>query len=394
MSDSSGTSRTILLAGGGSGGHLYPGIAVAQELRRLRPDLTPLFLCTERDIDRAILEPTGFEFMPQPIVPPRKSVGGLLRFWSKWRATNDLVRGVLIDRYPAAVLGLGGYAAGVAVKLGAAQGLPAAILNPDVVPGKANLYLMRHCRTVFCGFEATLGHVPKEHIEKCRVVGCPLRTDLRPLPRREDAAARLGLDPILNTLVVTGASQGAKTVNDAVLETLARILKDATRGGGPSGQAAGHKLQGWQVLHLAGQDHADAVRAEYRELGLGNRSKTIDFTPDMADVWAVADIAVSRSGASSCHELLACGVPGVLMPYPFHKDRHQHANAAELEKAGAAVVVEDTKERRSNADGLRPVLEPLLYDAGRRQQMSDAALSRARPDAAVAVAEALAGMVA
>ena len=392
MTNSSQQSRTVLFAGGGSGGHLYPGIAVAQALQALRPDVTPLFLCTEREIDRAILEPTGFEFIPQPIVPPRKSIGGLLRFWNKWRSTNDLVRGVLLDRAPAGVLGLGGYAAGVAVKEVAKAGLPAAILNPDVIPGKANLYLMRYCRRVFAGFEATLEHVPREHREKCRVVGCPLRTDLSPLPSREEAARRLGLDPILNTLVVTGASQGAKTVNDAVLEAISRILQEGTRGA--TGAAGGaHPLQGWQVLHLAGQDHAESVRAEYRELGLGNRSKTIDFTPNMADVWAVADVAVSRSGASSCHELLACGVPSVLMPYPFHKDRHQHANAAELEKAGAAVVIEDLKSRRPNADALRPAVEPLLYDAARRQKMGDAALAVARPDAARDVAQALAEMI-
>lgn len=365
---------------------------MAQALAEVRPELTPLFLCTERDIDRAILEPAGFEFIPQPIVPPRKSVGGLLRFWTKWRSTNDLVRGVLIDRYPVAVLGLGGYAAGVAVKTCAKQKLPAAILNPDVVPGKANLYLMRYCQTVFCGFDSTPEHMPREHASKAQVVGCPLRTDLRPLPRREEAAQRLGLDPILNTLLVTGASQGAKTVNDAVLETLARILSDSTRGGAAAG-GAGHKLQGWQVLHLAGQDHAEEVRARYRDLGLGNRSRTIDFTPNMADVWAVADLAVSRSGASSCHELLACGVPSVLIPYPFHKDKHQLANARVLEKAGAAVVIDDTKDGRRNAAALRPALEPLLYDATRRQQMSEQALAAAKPDAAKAVAAAMAGMV-
>ena len=379
--------RTILLAGGGSGGHLYPGIAVAQCLREVAPHLQPLFLCTERDIDRAILEPTGFEFRPQPIVPPRRSVGGLLRFWAKWRATNDLVRRVIDERKPAAVLGLGGYAAGVAIKLAGGSkrnAIPAAILNPDVIPGRANLYLMRFCQRVFCGFEATVEHVPAEHRDKCEVVGCPLRGDLLSLPKKEEAAKRLGLDPILNTLVVTGASQGAKTVNDAVLESVRRITAEQKE----------HPLQGWQFLHLAGHDHAEAVRSEWREIGLGARSKTLDFTPDMADVWAVADLAVSRSGASSGAELLACGVPSVLLPYPFHKDKHQTANARVLEQAGAAVVLEDTKDRNRNADALRPALESLLYDAARRKRMSDAARAAAKPTAARAVAERLAEMAA
>ena len=376
----------MILAGGGSGGHLYPGIAVAQRLAELRPDLEPLFLCTRREIDGVILEPSGFRYVEQPIVPPRRSVGGLLRFWRSWRATNDLVGDVLRERRPAAVLGLGGYAAGVAVKLAASDkfgNVPAAILNPDVVPGKANAYLMRHCRRVLCGFDATVEHVAAEHREKCEVVGCPLRPGIGDGRDRDAAARRLGLDPRLNTLVVTGASQGARTVNEAVVEVVTRLAADA--GERPI-------LQGWQVLHLAGRELGEEARVAWRQTGLDGRARVVDFTPDMADVWAAADLAVSRAGASSCFELLACGVPAVLMPYPFHKDMHQLANARGLERAGAAAVVEDAKEKKANADRLRPVLDALLYDAARRKQMSAAALAAARPDAASLAAAALADL--
>src|SRR5207247_637739 len=122
------------------------------------------------------------------------------------------------------------------------------------------------------------------------------------------AMTRLELDPRLSTLVITGASQGAQSVNEAILATLALI-----------------KLQGWQILHLAGREHAEAVRAGYRDLSVPAR--VIDFTPAMSDVWAVADLAVARSGASSCAELTARGIPSILFPYPFHKDMHQRANA-------------------------------------------------------------------
>src|SRR3954463_17776 len=200
---------TILFAGGGTGGHLYPGIAVAEAVRLAMPHVRPLFLCTTREIDRVILEPTGFEFIPQPIVPPIRTVGGLLRFWKSWRETKDLVKKTLRERRPAAVLGLGGYAAGVAVKLAAQKGVPAAVLNPDVVPGKANQYLMQYVRRVCCQFEQTREHVAPAHRDKLLVTGCPIRADLRTPPPREQAIARLGLDPLLRTLVVTGASQGA-----------------------------------------------------------------------------------------------------------------------------------------------------------------------------------------
>ena len=370
---------TILLAGGGTGGHLYPGIAVAQALTRANPNARCVFLCTTRDIDRVILQPTGFEFIPQPIVPPKHSIGGLLRFWKAWRETRDLVFQTLADRTPEAVLGLGGYAAGVAVKHAGLRHIPAAILNPDVIPGKANQYLMRYVRAVCCQFDATREHVAPQHHHKLKTTGCPIRSDIAAVASatttaREPAAKRLGIDAALHTLIVTGASQGAQTVNEAVIATLATV-----------------KLQGWQVIHLSGRDHADAVRAGYRDINVPAR--VIDFTPEMADVWAVCDLAVSRSGASSCAELTACGIPSVLMPYPFHKDMHQRANARVLADAGAAVLLDDEKDKRKNADKLRPVLESLLYDAGKRQAMAAAAKALGRPDAATAVADVLLAMM-
>ena len=368
---------TILFAGGGTGGHLYPGIAVAQALHQSLPQVRPLFLCTMREIDRVILEPTGFEYIPQPIVPPVRTVGGLLKFWKSWRETKDLVKRTLRDRKPAAVLGLGGYAAGVAVKLAAQRGVPAAVLNPDVVPGKANQYLMQYVRRVCCQFEATAKYIRSEqNRHKLDVTGCPIRTDIRDLPPRDAAAGRLGLDPMLKTLVVTGASQGATTVNDAVIEMLGGVT-----------------LRGWQILHLAGREHAPAVRDGYRDLGRDLPARVIDFTPAMADVWAVADLAVSRSGASSCAELTACGIPSVLMPYPFHKDKHQRLNAKVLAEGGAAVIVDDEKDRRKNAQKLKPAVESLLCDGERRRTMAAAARQMGKPDAAANVAQVLAGMI-
>jgi UDP-N-acetylglucosamine--N-acetylmuramyl-(pentapeptide) pyrophosphoryl-undecaprenol N-acetylglucosamine transferase len=365
---------TILFAGGGTGGHLYPGIAVAEALKAVAPNLRPVFLCTTREIDRVILEPTGFEFIPQPIVPPVKTVGGLLKFWKSWRETKDLVRKTLQERRPAAVLGLGGYAAGVAVKVAAEKGIPATVLNPDVVPGKANQYLMQFARRVFCQFEATARYVRSENRQKLAVTGCPIRSNISHLPDRAQAASRLSLDPKLHTLVVTGASQGAQTVNDAVIEMLGGVT-----------------LRGWQILHLAGREHAPAVREGYRNLTVNAR--VIDFTPGMADVWAVADLAISRSGASSCAELTACGVPSVLLPYPYHKDQHQKVNAKVLEDAGAAVLLDDVKDRRKNAERLKPAVETLLYDGDRRRAMAGAAKKIGKPDAAGSVAKVLTAMI-
>jgi len=368
-------SGLILLAGGGTGGHLYPGVAVAQSLRALNPGVQILFLCTEREIDRVILEPTGFEFQAQPIVRLARSISGLIRFWEKLRQTNDMAGKVLDQRRPDAVIGLGGYAAGVAVKLAARRGIPTAILNPDVIPGKANRYLMRYAKTVFCQFDATAQHVSADRRAKLLVTGCPIRPDIRQLPPREEAAARLMIEPNLQTLVITGASQGAQTVNEAVLE----LLKSMT-------------LSGWQVLHMAGRDHAESVRGGYRELGMAAR--VIDFTADMADIWSVADLVISRSGASSCAELTACGIASILLPYPFHRDMHQRANAKVLADAGAAVLMDDQRDRKKNAAALKPIVESLLHDLPKRQAMASAAKKLGRADAADAVAAKITEIVA
>jgi UDP-N-acetylglucosamine--N-acetylmuramyl-(pentapeptide) pyrophosphoryl-undecaprenol N-acetylglucosamine transferase len=151
------------------------------------------------------------------------------------------------------------------------------------------------------------------------------------------------------------------------------------------------KLQGWQILHLSGRDHAKAVRDGYRELSV--QARVIDFTPAMADVWAVADLAVARSGASSCAELTACGVPSILMPYPYHKDLHQRANAKVLADAGAAVLLDDEKDRAKNAAKLQPAIEPLLSDATKRRAMADAARGLGAPDAAERVAAIVTAML-
>ena len=360
----------VFFAGGGTGGHLYPGISVAQSLVRLNPRIKPTFLTTRRAIDETILKPTGFAFIPQPIVPLQRSVAGLVRFWRGWRETNDQVKSLLKEHKPAAVLGLGGYAAGVAVKLGAKEGLATAVLNPDVIPGKANLYLMQYVKAVCCQFDATRGHTPGPFQSKLVTTGCPIRDIFLTPPARDVAAGRLGLNPMLSTVTITGASQGSLTVNEAAIGTLKAI-----------------QLQGWQILHLTGKDHFPSVSTAYREAGIPAR--VIDFTPDMADVWAVTDLTVSRAGGSTCAELTALGIPSILMPYPFHKDMHQRYNGKVLEDAGGAVVMTDAMNRQKNAETLRPLLESLLYDAPKRQKMAAAAKALGKPDAADRVARVL-----
>lgn len=368
--------KTVFFAGGGTGGHLYPGIAVAEALKKIAPEIRCLFLCTTREIDRVILEPSGFEFIAQPIERPHRSIGGLLKFWKSWRETKELVRRTIKERSPAAIVGLGGYAAGVGVRLAAEAKIPVALINPDVIPGKANYYFMKRAAAVCCQFKETQQHVSSSRRPKLVVTGCPIRSDFLTMHCRTQAAANLGLDPTRNTLTITGASQGAATINEALPLALAEIFS---------------QVMGWQILHLSGRSHADKVRQAYEAVKVPAR--VIDFTPAMAEVWAATDLTVSRSGASTCAELTVCGVPSVLMPYPFHRDQHQRFNAKVLADAGAAVLVDDLKDAKSNAEKLVPVLGPLMRDEGRRKAMAAAAKRMGKPEAAEAVANVVVGMI-
>lgn len=362
--------KTIFFAGGGTGGHLYPGIAVAEALKKLAPEIRCLFLCTTREIDRVILEPSGFEFIAQPIERPHRSIGGLLKFWKSWRETKELVRKTIKERSPAAVIGLGGYAAGVAVGLAAEAKIPTALINQDVIPGKANYYLMKRVAAVCCQFKETEAYVSSSRRGKLRMTGCPIRSDFLAMHCRTQAAANLGLDPTRNTLTITGASQGAATINEALPLVMAEIFA---------------QVSGWQILHLSGRSHAEKVRQAYAAVKVPAR--VIDFTPAMAEVWAATDLTVSRSGASTCAELTACGIPSVLMPYPFHKDQHQRLNAKVLADGGAAVLVDDLKDAKANAEKLTPVLGPLMRDDERRKGMAAAAKGMGKAEAAEEVAK-------
>jgi len=357
---------TFILAGGGTGGHLYPGIAVAHALRVRRPEARIHFLTTTRPLDRSLLEPTPFAQTPQPVRPVPGNPLRLPAFALAWARSVAHAKAICRAERPAAVLGLGGYAAGPAVVAAAKLGIRCAILNPDAIPGRANRYLARRCDRVVLQWEQTRAHLPAG--SRAETWGCPIRAAFSSADR---AAGRrhFSLDPDRPVLLVTGASQGARTVNEAVTRIWPAF-------------AAAHPE--WQLLHLAGAADEAAVRQAYDDAK--TPAHVLAFTHEMPLALAAADAAISRAGASTLAELTALGLPSILLPYPYHKDRHQHANAEVLVAAGAAICIEDTGDAGLTAPALRNALD-LIADARRRAEMSAAARTLARPDAAERVAD-------
>lgn len=367
------TRRTqFFFAGGGTGGHIYPALAVAAELSRQRAEAESIFFCSSRAVDARVLAEKGYEFFPLPAEGFSAHPGKTLRFGVQFLKSYYFAKQILSAvRDEAVVIGTGGFVSAPVILAAWAMKIPVCLLNVDYVPGKANRLLVRFARTVFVHYDETLTYFKKGR-EKVVVSGCPLREDFA-APNPDHARQTLGLDAHKKILLVTGASSGSLSINRAML-TLA-------------GQLDGFADE-WQVVHLTGQTHYGAVREATGNTRIAYHA--VDYYDTMADLYAAADIIVGRSGAVSAAEYAAAGRPAVCLPYPYHKDRHQTLNASGLVKAGGAVVVEDViGDTDKTAAALMGVLRELMNSDARRIEMGRAARSVARLDAAERIASCL-----
>jgi UDP-N-acetylglucosamine--N-acetylmuramyl-(pentapeptide) pyrophosphoryl-undecaprenol N-acetylglucosamine transferase len=349
----------IVLAGGGSGGHVYPGLALAQALAGCSSDVEVRLLATDRPIDRLIL---GRQRVPWEPFPALRPPGGAA-LGTALRAAPVL--GCAVQRIrrlrPHAVVGLGGYGSVAPCLAAAGLRVPVFLLEPNRIPGRANRLLSHLAREVWIHFEGTQGALPRG--TRTFRTGNPLRPGLRPLPAPA-ARVALGLDPHRPTLLVLGGSQGAAGVNRAVVASM-RAIRRAT--------------PDLQVLHLTGFSDRDVVTEAYREASIPARVEA--YLEEMERAYSAADLVVARSGAGTLAEITAIGVAAVLVPYPHHRDRHQLANALALESVGAARVC-----REDDRDDLAGTIGDLLTDGARREAMARRSKERGCPGAA---AEAL-----
>ena len=365
-----------ILAGGGSGGHLYPGLAVAEALREIEAEAGILFLCTERAIDERILGASGYSFIPQPIAPLPRKLGQVWNFYSCWRDSIGLCKGVFQREQPRAVLGLGGFASGPALKVASKMKIPTAMLNPDAVPGIANRYARRHAQKIFLQWETSRQYFGKDK-SKCVVTGCPIRKSFITKSEKRGAKNALGLAEDKKLLVAMGGSQGGRNVNRAMAVCI-RGMKNRV-GQGPT-------LQEWQILHLTGKEDKKQITGEYEQAGIA--AHVWAYTEQMDKVLAAAELVIGRAGASTLAELTAAGAPSILLPYPYHKDQHQLRNAEVLAEAGAAKIVTDACDEEKTAQSLAAVLDDSMIE-GELRKMADAASNLAKPEAAKRVAEEL-----
>ena len=343
----------IVIAGGGTGGHVIPALAIAQQLKK-QFAAEVLFIGTARGIETRLVPQAGF---PLDLI----KVGALKNVSLVTRAKTmfDLPRALwdagrmLNDFDPDVVIGVGGYASGPAMFAAIRRRIPTLAFEPNVVPGFANRLVARWVSAAAVHFQETCEYFPT-----CKVTGVPVREPFFRIP------AKIGGAP---TLLVFGGSQGARAINQAMIESLAGLRE---------------RIPNIQIIHQTGERAwADVVNA-YEKIGIpGEVSKFID---DMPGTFARADLLVCRSGASTVAEVTAAGKPAIFVPFPRAADDHQNVNARALERAGAAVVVEESK---LGAAYLVDTIAALICDANRLQAMSNAARTLSHPKAVEEIVE-------
>jgi len=354
-----------LLVGGGTGGHVFPAIAVAEALQQLRPDAKVVFAGTKGRIEAKLLPEYGYQLETIWISGIRRSIR-LENLLLPLKIVVSLLQSFLLLKKlkPAAVLGTGGYVCGPVLYAASVLGVPTLIHESNSYPGVTTKMLAGRVDKVFLAFEEA-----KQWLGKARdveVTGTPTRTTMETASKQE-AFRLFGLNPNKPVLLISGGSQGAKAVNDAVAALLDVVL------------AAGVQLI-WQT----GEGHFQEIKqlAGDRTVGwVGPFIKSMDLA------YAAADLVVCRAGAATIAELTRAGKPAVLIPYPLAAGDHQTRNAQSLVKGGAAVLLPEHE-----ISGLKDILMELLKDDSRRQQMRMAAKRLGKPAAARRIAEEMVRM--
>lgn len=358
--------RAVFIAGGGTGGHLMPALAIASQLRVRRPDLEPVLVGAERGIEAQLLPSRDFRYHLLSVEPIYRR-----QWWNnvRWplvagRLLRQLSRVFAAER-PIAVLGTGGYASGPSVWFGARRGLPTAIQEQNAFPGLATRLLSRRVRHVYLGLPEARGRLRFGADTEVFVTGNPIAP---PDPqRRERALERFGLrgpGPIgrRTVLLVTGGSQGAVAINEVVAGWL--------EAGGRAGAI---------VLWATGTGSHERFARYHRPPDV----QVFGFLDPIADAYAVADLAVGRAGMMTGAELCAWGVPSVLIPLPTAAEDHQRHNAEALAAAGACVMI---LQRDLTVERFGREVGALLADEARRRRMAEAARARGKPGAAEDIA--------
>ena len=368
MTSSTSAPPHLVIAGGGTGGHLFPGVAVAQAFERLAPGARVTFVGTERGIEARVIPGLGYDLELVDVVGLKGSGAmGLVRGLSRLPRSGLQARSIIKKLAPSVVVSVGGYAAGPITLAAALSGVPSALMEQNAIPGLTNKLLARVVAHAFLTFEESAQHLGGVSFS---VPGNPVREELLKLARTFAYEAPAAEGPF--RVLVIGGSGGAGSFNEHL----------------PSWFKAMGDLQArLEVRHQAGRNRAEAVRPRYE--GFEGTVEVEEFIDDMAQAYRWCDLLICRAGATTIAEVLNLGIPAIYVPFPQAADDHQRFNARSVVEAGAGVMLDDAElgsERSVN------LLAGLMRNPEALSRVAVAARRIGRPDAAKTIATRLLAM--
>ena len=378
--------KRFILAGGGTGGHIYPAIGIAQALQRLNPEVDIVFIGGRDRLESTLVPQQGFQFLPI-------SVEGFPRSLTlKWitviiKVCQGLVQSLkyLKQLKPDVVIGTGGYVSGPVLFAAWLLDIPIAIQEQNVSPGLTNTILARWAKVAYLALPPEIQRFP-EHI--VQVTGNPIRPGITEYPRNDETYRKYKLSPYRKTVFVMGGSQGAHAVNEAMVEACPLITKAATSIRLDNNErsvslenASGYQIQ---IVHQTGKTDVEEVREVYVQHGIPHHVQP--FYDRVEEIYSIADVMICRAGGMTVSEVTACGIPAIFIPLPAAVGNNQVINAETVANAGAAVVLEQEK---LTPEVLVDQLIHILTDEEKYQQMKTASKYLGRPFASDTIAESL-----
>lgn len=358
--------QTYVFAGGGTGGHLYPAVAIAQRIQDLRPDAMIHFVGTSRGLENRVIPELGY---PLSLIAVRGVVRSftlknlLVPFVLVYSLLQCVV--IMLKFRPSAVIGTGGYVSGPVLFTASLLGFPTLIQEQNDYPGATTRLLAKVVKRVHISFEASRRHFKNE--KKLRLTGNPVR-NFSFAKSKKEARKEFGLDPDKPTLLVFGGSQGAQAMNKALLDSLDKLMADSNV----------------QVIWSTGKFDIETIRKNV--VTYSDRLWVSDYISDMETAYIAADLALGRAGALTIAELTLAGLPSILVPFPYAAANHQEKNARALEALGACVMI---LQNELTAEKLTTEILSLLKNEDKRTAMSIASKKAAFPTATNDIVESV-----
>ena len=350
----------IIISGGGTGGHIFPAVSIANAIKELRPDTDILFVGAEGRMEMHRVPAAGYPIKGLPVAGfDRKNLFKNIPVLIKLFKSQRLARKIVKDFHPHAAVGVGGYASGPTLKVAGSMGIPTLLQEQNSYAGVTNKLLAKQAKKICVAYEGMERFFDKE---KIILTGNPIRQGLlNHSTTREEAISTFGLDPNKRTVLILGGSLGARTINQCLMDNLDKI-----------------KSSDVQFIWQTGKIYIEEAKASVAKAGELPMLHVTDFISDMATAYRAADLVISRAGAGSISEFCLLQKPVILVPSPNVAEDHQTKNAMSLVNANAAMIVKNSETEKE----LLPTVFELLKDVDKQNQMKDNIVKFAKPNAA------------